>query len=335
MPPCTMPNSAFAIAARVESARERARPAQRQLHRLRRLVARRGIRRAFVEHHHDVGIEHALDLHRHLRRQEQLVAVDRRRERHAFLVRLLRSGPRLNTWKPPESVRMRPVPAHEAMQPAVRGDDVEPGAQPQVERVAEDDLRADLDELVGRHRLDRAVGADRHEHRRLDACRARGRAGRAGRGPTWRGRGKRIRRGKRRAPLRGANGSALPRACADGGARSTPTAPTSSIVRTSPHGDSVGIAAGVDRRRRTSRNCVGAEVERVLPGAMEVAAEVGAGRADRRIVRRDRDWITHAAPVMRKAMAGSGWPSALGCFQYGDDRGAGLGLVAAGELGAG
>ena len=64
----------------------------------------------------------------------------------------------------------RPRPAHEAVQAAVRGDDLEARAQPEVKRVAEHDLRAELDELVRRHRLDGAVGADRHEHRRLDGA---------------------------------------------------------------------------------------------------------------------------------------------------------------------
>ena len=63
---------------------------------------------------------------------------------------ILRSAPRLNTWKPPESVRIGRVPAHEAVQAAVLRDHLEPGPQPQVEGVAEDDLRAGLDELGGR-----------------------------------------------------------------------------------------------------------------------------------------------------------------------------------------
>ena len=44
---------------------------------------------------------------------------------------------------------------------------VEARPQPQVEGIAEDDLRADGVELRGRHRLHRAIGADRHEHRGL------------------------------------------------------------------------------------------------------------------------------------------------------------------------
>ena len=43
-----------------------------------------------------------------------------------------------------------------------------PGRSIRWKRVAEDDLRAEALELLGRHGLDRAVGAHRHEGRRLD-----------------------------------------------------------------------------------------------------------------------------------------------------------------------
>jgi hypothetical protein len=61
----------------------------------------------------------------------------------------------------------RSVPAHEAMQAAVFLDDIEPRPQPQVKGVAEDDLRVHFHQLARRHRLDRAIGAHRHEDRRL------------------------------------------------------------------------------------------------------------------------------------------------------------------------
>ena len=54
------------------------------------------------------------------------------------------------------------------MQPAVGADYVQPRPQPEMEGVAEHDLRADVDQLIRRHGLDRAISADRHEHRRLD-----------------------------------------------------------------------------------------------------------------------------------------------------------------------
>ena len=75
---------------------------------------------------------------------------------------------RLNTWKPPESVRIGRAPVHEAVQAAVRCDHLRPRAQQQMEGVAEDDLRAQLLELLGRHGLHGAVGPHGHEGRRLD-----------------------------------------------------------------------------------------------------------------------------------------------------------------------
>ena len=62
----------------------------------------------------------------------------------------------------------RAVPAHEAVQPAGGGDDLRPGAEEQVVRVAQDDLRAELDEVARPERLDGAEGSDVHEDRRLD-----------------------------------------------------------------------------------------------------------------------------------------------------------------------
>ena len=58
--------------------------------------------------------------------------------------RMRRVPSRLNTWKPPESVRIGPSQPHEAVQAAVRGDDLGPRAEVQVIGVAEDDLRAEL-----------------------------------------------------------------------------------------------------------------------------------------------------------------------------------------------
>src|SRR5215472_10261455 len=75
-----------------------------------------------------------------------------------------------NTWKPPESVRIG------LSQPIMRS-----RPQEQVERVAEDDLGADVAQRSRRHRLDRAVRADRHEGRRLDRA-ARQRDAAAARG---------------------------------------------------------------------------------------------------------------------------------------------------------
>jgi hypothetical protein len=75
----------------------------------------------------------------------------------------------------------RPVPAREAMQAAVRFDDLQAGAQVQVEGVAEDDLGAERADLFGQHALHRAIGAHGHEGgrfhgaaRKMQAAAARG-----------------------------------------------------------------------------------------------------------------------------------------------------------------
>ncbi|MNL41065.1 hypothetical protein D3C87_1634560 [compost metagenome] len=125
------------------------------------------VRRALIELHHDVGVQRALDLHRDLGRQEKLVAIDRRCERDAIFSDLAQIAERKHL----EATGIgqdRLVPADKLVQALVGVDHVQPGAQPQVEGIAQDDVRANLVQFQRRHRLDRAVGADRHEDRRLD-----------------------------------------------------------------------------------------------------------------------------------------------------------------------
>jgi hypothetical protein len=52
----------------------------------------------------------------------------------------------------------------------MRGDHVQAGPQPKVKGVAEDDLGAELAQFMRRHRLDGAIGADRHERRRIECA---------------------------------------------------------------------------------------------------------------------------------------------------------------------
>ena len=58
-------------------------------------------------------------------------------------------------------------PGHEAVQPAELGDDVFAGPEVQVVGVAEDDLRAAAREVARRQAFHGALGADRHEARRV------------------------------------------------------------------------------------------------------------------------------------------------------------------------
>jgi hypothetical protein len=62
----------------------------------------------------------------------------------------------------------RTGPAGEAMQAAVGFDHLKPRAQEQMERIAQDDLRTEVPNLLRQHALDRAIGADGHERRGFD-----------------------------------------------------------------------------------------------------------------------------------------------------------------------
>ena len=59
------------------------------------------------------------------------------------------------------------IPIHEAVQPAVLRDHVQPRTQPQVKGVAQNNLRLHGLEFHGRHRLHGTVGTHRHEDRRF------------------------------------------------------------------------------------------------------------------------------------------------------------------------
>ena len=104
---------------------------------------------------------------------------------------------------------MRPV--HEMVQSTVLGDDLDPGAQHQVEGIAEHDLGAEPLEFLGGHRLDGAVGPHRHERRGLHRTVGE-------RQPTAAGgaiAGQQFERGFQRIPLtnrQGAAGTLRPRA---------------------------------------------------------------------------------------------------------------------------
>src|SRR5574343_272230 len=155
------------------------RPAHAQAHRFGRFLARRRVGRAFVEDHDDVRVQDFLDLHRDFRRQEKLGAVVRRAELDTFLGDLAQGAQREYL----EAARVGQdwlVPVHETVQALVRLNALQPRPQPEVEGVAEADLGANLAQRGRRHRLDRAVGADRHEDGRLDDAVGQGQRAAAG-----------------------------------------------------------------------------------------------------------------------------------------------------------
>jgi hypothetical protein len=142
-------------------------PAHRALHRRARLRLGGGIWRAVIERHRDIGAQCQLRIHGVFGREAHRAAVDGRTEHHAFFGDLAQ---RLEA-EHLEAAGIREdgtLPMHEAMQSAVRAQDLVARPQHQVKRVAEHDLRAQALELLGRHGLHGSICSHRHERGRLD-----------------------------------------------------------------------------------------------------------------------------------------------------------------------
>ena len=122
-----------------------------------------------IEAHRDVGAQRLLDGDRVLGCESVKRAVEVRAERDALVV----DRPEVAQADDLVAARVgqdRPLPGHELVQPAEPFDPFVARSQIQVVRVAQDDLGADLDQIVGIERLDRRVCAHRHEDRRLDVA---------------------------------------------------------------------------------------------------------------------------------------------------------------------
>lgn len=137
------------------------------------------VRRALVEDHHDVRAQGALHRHGLLRPHEDLGAVHRRGEGHALLLDLAH-GSQAEHLETAGIGEDRAFPLHEVVQVAVALDHLGARAQPEMEGVAEDDLRADVLDVARQHALHRAVGAHRHEGRGLDHAAGEGQAAATG-----------------------------------------------------------------------------------------------------------------------------------------------------------
>jgi hypothetical protein len=126
---------------------------------------RGGEGRALVEAHGDVGIEQVLDLHAARGRQAMVAAVDMAAEGHAIRVHLPKAR-EAHHLEPAGIGQDGSVPVHHPVQPAEPRDALGARAQHQVIGIAEHHPRAGGAHGIRRHRLHRARGADRHEHRR-------------------------------------------------------------------------------------------------------------------------------------------------------------------------
>ena len=142
-------------------------PTQRAVHRRLRLAPVRLAVSALVERHHYVCAERVLNVHRKLGRHIVLAAVDIGRELDAVVADLAHR--RLREHLKAAAVSQDGlVPIHKLVQAARLLNKIVSGAKIEMIGVGEHDLRARLLDRGGRQRLDRRVGADRHEYRGLD-----------------------------------------------------------------------------------------------------------------------------------------------------------------------
>ena len=125
------------------------------------------MRNRVIEAHEHVGAEPSLVAHRVLRGHPQSRAVIGGDERGAVVIycRDLDQADQLIAAAVGEN---RMVPPHERVQPACPLDEVDPGSQREVIRVAEQDVDTRVAYLVGVQRLHRGMGPDRHERGSAD-----------------------------------------------------------------------------------------------------------------------------------------------------------------------
>ncbi len=131
-----------------------------------------------IECHRDIRAQRCLDLDRAFGRQRPPSAVHVALKLHAVFVDLAKAFERKHL-KAAGVGEQRPFPRHELVEPAELGDHILAGPDVQVVCVGQDDLRADGLEVGGRERAHRRLGADRHEHRRLDGAVGQGQRARA------------------------------------------------------------------------------------------------------------------------------------------------------------
>ncbi len=126
----------------------------------------RRIRGAFIKDHDDVRTQIMLDLHGFFRGEENLLAVDRVTEVDAFFFDLADIA-QAEYLESAGIGQDRAVPVHEIVQITMFAHDVLPRAQPQVEGVSQQDLRAGVFYFFRCHAFDCAVGTHGHKRRRF------------------------------------------------------------------------------------------------------------------------------------------------------------------------
>ncbi len=157
------------FAARIEPIAAAPGPAHAHFHARGDFIAQPIGARAFVERHHDVAAQHALDFHAALGRKHVLGTVDVAAELDPLLGELAQFG-QAHHLVAATVGQDGPLPVHELVQAAKPRHPLGAGSQHEVVGVAEDNVGPCLADSFGLHRLDCRCSPDRHESRRANGA---------------------------------------------------------------------------------------------------------------------------------------------------------------------
>ena len=171
-------------------------PAVGAVHGLLHLVPFRPVGDALVQAHDDVGAQPLLVGDGQFGSKDMLAAVNVGAEPYVVVVHPP-EGAHAESLESPAVGENGPGPPHELMQAAQLVYGLHPGPQVQVVSVAQDNLRPNFHNFIGRQRLDGGLGSHGHEYGRVHGTVGRGEP--SGPGPavrwwTWKVKGRVVKR---------------------------------------------------------------------------------------------------------------------------------------------
>ena len=126
----------------------------------------RGVCKAIIENHHDVRTESNLDIDCLFRTQEMRGSIQMRLEPDTVFINIPQRA-QAEYLVTTTVGQYRTVPCHKPMQSSQLTDRLLSRPQEEVIRIAQENLDAQVVQLIGRHRLDCGLRAHGHENRSL------------------------------------------------------------------------------------------------------------------------------------------------------------------------
>ena len=143
------------------------RPAQSDLQRFFRIFMSAGIRRTFIERHHDIAVQIPLDPDGFTGAEKKARSIDMRGKFHTVRLHLPEFG-KAEHLKSAAVCQDRMLPVFKLMQTARPGYEFISRTQKKMISIAQNDLGAQLFQFPGRHGFHSGSGPHRHKYRRPD-----------------------------------------------------------------------------------------------------------------------------------------------------------------------